>query len=131
MTATTTAIDPSVLETPIANSGGTVNAVGVIVADPTLGALADNGGPTLTHLPLLGSPAIDGGSDAAAVAAGLTVDQRGQPRFLGTVDIGAVEVEADLSLTKSVDDPQPPVGAQIVFTVTVSNGGPIATSGSR
>ena len=29
--------------------------------DPLLGPLQDNGGPTLTHLPLPGSPAIDAG----------------------------------------------------------------------
>ena len=29
--------------------------------DPLLGGLADNGGPTMTHNPLPGSPAIDGG----------------------------------------------------------------------
>jgi hypothetical protein len=29
------------------------------VADPGLGPLADNGGPTQTHAPLAGSPAID------------------------------------------------------------------------
>ena len=30
--------------------------------DPQLGQLADNGGPTLTHLPGPGSPALDGGN---------------------------------------------------------------------
>jgi hypothetical protein len=32
------------------------------VTNPMLGALADNGGPTKTHLPLVGSPAIDTGN---------------------------------------------------------------------
>jgi hypothetical protein len=55
-----------------------------------LGPLADNGGPTLTHLPLEGSPAIDGG----ACVIGLMTDQRGRPRPQGpTCDIGAVEVQ--------------------------------------
>ncbi|MCA9110134.1 MAG: hypothetical protein KDA52_09320 [Planctomycetaceae bacterium] len=54
--------------------------------DPMLGALADNGGPTFTHLPLPGSPAIDAGDT------GLDVDQRGFDRPLGSQDdIGAVE----------------------------------------
>ena len=56
--------------------------------DPGLGALSDNGGPTLT-IPLLpGSPAIDAGDP---VAAPLT-DQRGFPRPAGAgPDIGAFE----------------------------------------
>jgi predicted outer membrane repeat protein len=54
-----------------------------------LGALANNGGPTLTHLPLTGNPAIDGG----VCVAGVTADQRGWNRPSGsTCDVGAVEV---------------------------------------
>ena len=45
------------------------------VSDPKLGALADNGGPTLTHALLEGSPAIDRGNSPNT-----TTDQRGQPR---------------------------------------------------
>ncbi|MEM6344942.1 MAG: choice-of-anchor Q domain-containing protein, partial [Bacteroidota bacterium] len=50
-----------------------------------LGPLANNGGLTWTHLPLAGSPAIDGGT-----ATPLLFDQRGVPRS-GAFDIGAVE----------------------------------------
>jgi hypothetical protein len=60
--------------------------------DAMLGALADNGGPTQTLLPLMGSPAIDHGSNAL-VPPGITTDQRGSPRIVnGVVDIGAIEV---------------------------------------
>ena len=59
-----------------------------------LGALADNGGPTLTHMPQPGSPAIDGGTGAGCPAA----DQRGVARTgPGTgsaCDVGAVEYVA-------------------------------------
>ena len=45
--------------------------------DPKLGPLEDNGGPTLTHLPLSGSPVIDAGNDFR-----LSTDQRGVERTL-------------------------------------------------
>jgi hypothetical protein len=44
--------------------------------DPMLGDLADNGGPTMTHALLEGSPAIDQGNSFAAIT-----DQRGKPRL--------------------------------------------------
>ncbi|MBK8536972.1 MAG: DUF4214 domain-containing protein [Candidatus Competibacteraceae bacterium] len=58
-----------------------------------LGDLADNGGPTQTLLPVVGSPAINAG-DNTLIPAGVTTDQRGVgfPRIVNTtVDIGAVE----------------------------------------
>lgn len=36
---------------------------------------------------------------------------------------------ADLSLTKSVDNPTPDIGAPVVFTITVSNAGPVNATG--
>jgi hypothetical protein len=69
-----------------------------LTADPLLGPLQDNGGPTQTMALMTGSPAIDAGSSA-----GLTTDQRGDPRpfdFSGIPngagdgsDIGAFEVQ--------------------------------------
>jgi hypothetical protein len=56
--------------------------------DPLLGALADNGGPTLTMALLDGSPAIDAGDSTGAPL----VDQRGLPRD-ELPDIGAFEVQ--------------------------------------
>ncbi len=53
-----------------------------------LGPLANNGGPTLTHMLLPGSPAIDFGTNTGCPAA----DQRGASRPIGTTcDVGAVE----------------------------------------
>ncbi len=84
-------------------TGGTgelVNGVNgniVGVANPELGTLADNGGPTQTIALLTGSPAINSGSNALALDASgnaLSCDQRGAsyPRILyDTVDIGAFE----------------------------------------
>ena len=57
-----------------------------------LAPLTNNGGPTLTHLPVPGSPAINAG-DNTLIPPGVTGDQRGFPRIEnGKVDIGAVEV---------------------------------------
>jgi len=61
-------------------------------ADPLLGPLTLNGGPTLTHALGEGSPAIDAGSNDAA----LDFDQRGEGfvRVYGlAADIGAFEVQ--------------------------------------
>lgn len=68
----------------------TVPADTITGVDPLLGPLADNGGRTLTHLPMSGSMAIDRGNDVA----GFDFDQRGEgfPRTKGArTDIGAVE----------------------------------------
>lgn len=60
--------------------------------DPLLGSLADNGGPTMTHLLLSGSPAFNRGSNPDDQ----DFDQRGED-FLRTIgsqtDIGALEVQ--------------------------------------
>jgi hypothetical protein len=65
--------------------------------DPMLGALANNGGPTQTRLPVSGSPLIDAiplASCQADGASGITTDQRGFPRpALNGCDIGAVEIQ--------------------------------------
>ena len=61
--------------------------------DALLGQLQDNGGPTLTMSPLLGSPAIEAVPLSNCV---VTTDQRGDPRPAPgntTCDIGAVEVQ--------------------------------------
>ena len=77
------------------NKGDQVN---VTAEQLNLGELADNGGPTMTHLPGGG----DFGEDSAAIdkisgdACNVTEDQRGQPRpeAGGTMcDVGSVEVQ--------------------------------------
>ncbi len=67
----------------------------VSTADPMLGALADNGGPTQTHLPQTGSPVLDAGDNTSCPA----TDQRGANRDDGACDIGAVEGTMSLAPT--------------------------------
>jgi hypothetical protein len=60
----------------------------LIVGDAQIGPLASNGGPTLTHALLPGSPAIDAADDASCPA----TDQRGVTRPQGShCDIGSYE----------------------------------------
>lgn len=81
------------------NSAGSIPNVGTFTAEgtnftsgnPQVNILADNGGPTLTVAPLLGSPLLDFGGDLAVP---LTEDQRGEPRpFNGVPDLGAFEAK--------------------------------------
>jgi hypothetical protein len=96
-----------------------------ITADPQLGPLQDNGGPTQTMALLPGSPAIDGGSNALAVDAQgnpLSTDQRGTGfnRVVnGTVDIGAFEVQQAPVTHLGVSAPTS-VTAGSAFSVTVT-----------
>jgi hypothetical protein len=57
----------------------------LLIADPALGALADNGGATDTMLPAVDSPALDQGSDCEPD------DQRRTPRQ-APCDLGAAEL---------------------------------------
>lgn len=60
--------------------------------DAQLGALANNGGNTLTHLPAATSPVIRAGNVETLV--GAEYDQRNAPRVVdGRVDIGSVQVQ--------------------------------------
>jgi len=81
--------------------------LGIQVADPLLGPLQDNGGPTKTMELLPGSPAIDAGAnigtlaDAGANIGTLVSDQRGNSRQvdgngdgISVRDIGAVEASS-------------------------------------
>ncbi|MVF14211.1 hypothetical protein FT643_18900 [Ketobacter sp. MCCC 1A13808] len=70
------------------------NIVGV---DPLLGPLQDNGGSTLTHALLDGSPAIDQGDNATCPDTdqrGIARPQDGNADGLSTCDMGAYEREA-------------------------------------
>jgi hypothetical protein len=60
----------------------------LITGNAMIGPLADNGGPTLTHALLAGSPAIDAADDSVCPSS----DQRGAARPQGPhCDIGSFE----------------------------------------
>ena len=59
-----------------------------------ISTLADNGGPTFTHVPLVGSPLLETGNPATVDLS--ATDQRGVSREVGILDIGAVERIADV-----------------------------------
>ena len=83
--------------------------------DPQLGPLADNGGSSLTHLPLAGSPAINAGPTVSR----FTTDQRGFARIYdNNVDLGAVEAHALRLL--SLSNPTVTEGNSAIFTVTLN-----------
>jgi len=95
------------------NGGGYLNGPGdQINTDPLLGPLQDNGGPTLTHMPLPGSPAINAG-DPNFTPPPLH-DQRGscfyrvfgRPR--GRIDVGSVEVQPPPRCPTPAPRPTPP-----------------------
>jgi len=95
------------------------------VADPGLGPLADNGGPTETQAPMAGSPAIDAVTGTCPPPAD---DQRGVARPQGAAcDIGSVEVMAapspDLAVSKTDSPDLVAVGDLLSYTVTVNNAG--------
>lgn len=77
------------------DGGGVLNGPGdQINTDPLLGPLQDNGGPTLTHALLSGSPAIDEGDPNFTPPP--FYDQRGCPFvrvFNGRIDVGSFEAQ--------------------------------------
>jgi CSLREA domain-containing protein len=107
-------------EVTITSGGGNIDLDGTCGLDqasdqpstePMLGALADNGGPTLTHLPADDSPAVDMALDGPCPA----TDQRGASRpFDGDLDgtancdVGAVEVGATVPVTSEPSAPSAP-----------------------
>lgn len=95
--------DPAHLGVNLVGEAGCTNdrPDDIVAADPVLGPLADNGGPTRTHALLPGSPAIE---TAVLACATVTVDQRYVARPQGDVcDIGAFEFEGFVTPPLAMD----------------------------
>ncbi len=105
--------------------------------DPMLGPLQENDGPTPTHLPMPGSPAIDKGKELT----GMGTDQRGRTRPQDDTsiapasggdnsDIGAVETFESLVVTTATDeyngtsDPLLGSGTSLREAITYANARP-------
>ncbi|MFL6505950.1 MAG: choice-of-anchor Q domain-containing protein, partial [Candidatus Udaeobacter sp.] len=77
------------------DGGGLLTGPGdQINTDPLLGPLRNHGGPTLTHMPMRGSPAIDAGDPNFTPPP--DHDQRGAcflRVFGGRIDVGSVETQ--------------------------------------
>ncbi len=96
-------------------------------ANPQLGPLQNNGGPTQTLAPLPGSPAIDAGNDsvlstiaqAEGVSTANATDQTGNPRIFGAhIDLGAVEAHSVAATLQFVQLPAAITVGQ-AFTVQI------------
>lgn len=94
--------------------------------------LADNGGPTLSHLPFFGGPSYNNGNNLDAVDASgnsLTNDQRGsgfERIIYGTVDIGAIEqsfimVSTDVDEDDGTADPGTGAGTSLREAIALAN----------
>lgn len=103
------------------NGTGTQTGTSATPLGAKLDVLAANGGPTRTHRPLAGSPAIDAGGNPS----GLTTDQRGTgfPRLQGIrTDVGAVEIEDSRpAAVASAPDVNFGGGTQLTITVVYSD----------
>lgn len=132
-----TFVTASVVDEPLGGCSGTITSFGfnldrtntcafanggdLINTNPLLGALANNGGLTLTHLPAAGSPAIDSGP-----LDGLLNDQRnisrpqdGDGDGNARRDRGAVEVQGPACGLLPVRGPNASAGALAIYALMI------------
>jgi parallel beta-helix repeat protein len=88
----------------------------ITIADPKIGPLQNNGGPTFTHALLAGSPAINAG------VAGETLDQRGVTRV--NPDIGAFE-QFQVQFTSTASNANEPATGSAIENIQVQLSQPV------
>ncbi len=112
------------------SDGSCVGTASDQTADPLLGPLQNNGGPTETHALLPGSPAIDAGDNSTCP----DVDQRGEPRpadgdgdSTAVCDIGAFEHQPPIAADTTAPSCQvvvtPGVPTEILLTIQDTGSG--------
>ncbi|HVQ35888.1 MAG TPA: CSLREA domain-containing protein, partial [Pyrinomonadaceae bacterium] len=99
-------------------SGVGENQVGV--ADPGLGLLANNGGPTRTHRLLPGSPAIDQGKNFATdeFSSPILTDQRGEPRPVDLAEADAMGGDGSDIGAYELQDETPQAGTTLIVNTS-------------
>ncbi len=107
-------------------NGNRVGSTGTPL-DPLLGPLTNNGGPTRTHAPQAGSPAVNRGGTCTGTTA---TDQRGATRsFGGACDAGSVErvlvVYAQPGAMNGTGTMAAPFGSAATALTTVIGGGTV------
>ncbi len=110
----------------MASTGSIDAGVITVTANPNLGPLQYNGGPTQTMLPASGSPVLLDGDPSLAPS----TDQRSQPRpRSGPTDLGSVQVSLAITATTITSNPSITFSARdqnVTLTAQViSNGGPV------
>jgi hypothetical protein len=96
---------------------------GVLIADPLLGPLANNGGPTQTRALTGASPARDRVTSGCPPP---STDQRGSPRPIGAgCDSGSYEASGSIAVADTAVTEGTGSAAQATFTLTLT---PAATS---
>ena len=118
---------------PLGNNIDDDGSCGFTLADPMIGPLQDNGGPTATHALPFGSPAIDAGNNVGCPSAdqrGVTRPRDGNGDAAAICDIGAYEffpvvsLPADLQITKDDGVTTYTAGGTLIYEIVATNGGP-------
>lgn len=107
--------------TPDANEN--LIGTGAAPIDPRLTPLDDSQGSTPIHALNSDSPALNLGDNARATALGLTTDQTGQDRIVGSaIDMGSYEVRAPfvMALVRDSNDASPTKALSVDFIISFS-----------
>ena len=116
---TNTSYQSCAIAAPLAGSCGL--SAGIVTFN--IAGKIDAGASGQVLVTVKANPATAAGTIVNDVALSYT-DDLGNPFGASASDTDALVVQADLSLTKSVDNPTPHKGDQLTYTIVVSNDGP-------